>query len=233
MKRFRKPFVIAVSLGLVAGLVIAPATAKPKKKKPTPPAAPVAVDLKYFLSSNGCPPQGQTAKDAEDFLTLTDTEDAVECNYTASGIRNDVQTMTPAYTRDGQSRWWDTIDGTPVVLDTSKRITGEIFTSGTECAVSGACSPTPISAGQMTFDIRVIGETGGEEVEIGTYTETYSVGPGTVHAVKVDVPIDAAHAGKVFDSITMITFQHGNSAGHGVIKSNAPSSSYIVVPTLK
>jgi hypothetical protein len=85
----------------------------------------------------------------------------------------------------------------------------------------------------MTFDIRVIGETGGEEVEIGTYTETFSVAPGTVHTVKVDVPIDAAHAGKVFDSVTMITFQHGDSVGHGVIKSNAPSSSYIVVPTLK
>jgi hypothetical protein len=233
MKTFRKPFVAAVSLALVAGLVIAPATAKPKKKKPKPPAAPVAVDLKYFLASGGCPPQGQTAKDAEDVLTLTDTEDEIECNHTAAGIRNDVQTMTPAYTQDGQSRWWDTIDGIPIVLDTSKHITGELFTSGTECAAAGACSPTTISAGEMTFDIRVIGETGGEEVEIGTYTETFSVAPGTVHTVKVDVPIDAAHAGKVFDSVTMITFQHGDSVGHGVIKSNAPTSSYVVVPTLK
>src|SRR3712207_6206296 len=127
MKRFRKPFVVAVSIGLVAGLVIAPAGAKAKKKKPKPPpAAPVSVGLKYFLASNGCPPPGSTAADAEDFLTLTDTEDAVECNHTASGIRNDVQTQTPASTRDGQSRWWDTVDGTPVVLDTSKHITGEL-----------------------------------------------------------------------------------------------------------
>lgn len=233
MKRFRKQFVVAVSLALVAGLVIAPADAKPKKKKPKVPPAPAAVDLKYFLASNGCPPQGQTAKDAEDFLTLTDTEDAVECNHTAAGIRNDVQTVTPAYTRDGQSRWWDTIDGTPVVLDTSKRITGELFTSGTSCAAAGVCSPTPISAGEQTLDITVVGETGGEEVEIGTFTETFAVPPGTVHTVKVDVPIDPAHAGKTFDSITMITFQHGNSAGHGVIKSNAPTSSYVVIPTLK
>lgn len=232
MKSLRKPAVVLVSVGLVAGLAIAPVAAKPKKKKPKAPV-PAAVDMKYFLASNGCPPQGQTARDAEDFLTLTDTEDAIECNHTAAGIRNDIQTMTPAYTREGQSRWWDTIDGTPIVLDTTKKITGEIFTSGTSCAVSGGCSPTPISAGTMTFDIRVIGETGGEEVELGTYTETYSVGPGTTYTVKVDVPIDAAHAGKVFDSITVVTYQHGNSVGHGVIKSNAPTSSYVVIPTLK
>ena len=232
MKKFRKPFVVAVSFALIAGAIAAPAGAA-KKKKPKPPPAPVAVDLKFFLASNGCPPQGSTAKDAEDFLTLTDTEDAIECNHTSAGIRNDVQTMTPAYTRDGQSRWWDTIDGVPVVLDVTKHITGEIFTSGTQCAAAGACSPSPLSAGSTTLDIRVFGVTGGEEVEIGTFTETYDVPPGTVHTVKVDVPIDAAHAGKVFESITMVTFQHGNSAGHGVIKSNAPTSSYIVLPTIK
>ncbi|HEX2295404.1 MAG TPA: hypothetical protein VHN37_08860 [Actinomycetota bacterium] len=233
MKTFRKPVVAGLSLMLVAGLVIAPATAKPKKKKPKPPPAPVAVDLKYFLASNGCPPTGTTARDADEFLTLTDTEDAIECNHTAAGIRNDIQTMTPQYTREGQSRWWDTIDGVPLVLDTSKRITGEIFTAGTSCAAAGVCSPTPLSAGEQVFEITVIGETGGEEVEIGTYTETFTVGPGVTHAVKVDVAIDQAHAGKVFDSITMITYQRGNSVGHGVIKSNAPTSSYIVVPTLK
>ncbi len=54
-----------------------------------------------------------------------------------------------------------------------------------------------------------------------------------MHAVKVDVPIDAAVAGKSFDSITIITYQHGNSVGHGIIKSNAPHSSYVVVPMLK
>ena len=90
-----------------------------------------------------------------------------------------------------------------------------------------------MSAGATTLDIRVFGVTGGEEVEIGTYTETYDVPPGTLHAVKVDVPIDAAHAGKTFESITMVTFQHGNSVGHGVIKSNAPASSYIVIPAIK
>ncbi|MDQ3956943.1 MAG: hypothetical protein M3273_01340 [Actinomycetota bacterium] len=230
MKRLRTPAVAALALALVAGLVIAPAAAKPKKKKPV---APASVDQKFFLASMGCPPPGTTARDAEEFLTLTDTEDEVECNHTAAGIRNDIQTATPAYTREGQSRWWDTVDGVPLVLDTSKRITGEIFTAAGQCVVSGACAPMGISAGEMVFDITVIGETGGEEVEIGTYTEEFSVSPGQIHAVKVDVAIDAAVAGKVFDSITMITYQHGNSVGHGIIKSQSPTSSYVVIPTIK
>ena len=134
--------------------------------------------------------------------------------------------------RELATRYWDAIDGIPITLDSSKPISGSIWTSGASCAVSGVpCSPAGVSLGEMITVVTVVAKVGDEEITIGEQEETYQVQPGTVQEIKVNIPIDAALNGKTFDSIELRTWQHGKSAGHGVINTNGDTSSYISIPT--
>ena len=82
------------------------------------------------------------------------------------------------------------------------------------------------------MDVSVIGRIGEEEVPVGELSETYQVQPGTVHEVKIEITIDPALAGKKFNTIELRTWQGGPAAGHGVINTNAETSSFISIPSL-
>lgn len=235
----RKSVVLLIIGGLIVGSLGAPAVAKKKKKKP----AAVSVDQEFFLRSSGC------TGDNFDYLSLTDADDEIQCFHTSAGVRNEVgQTTGDACTDDpttgGQrcavssretaTRYFDALDGVPIVLDTTKAITGSIWTSGGACPVSDPvpCSPAGAGVGETTMDVSLVGMIGEEEVLIGELSETYQVQPGTVYEVKIELKIDPAVAGKVFDTIELRTWQGGTAAGHGVINTNADTSSFITVPSL-
>jgi len=230
----RKTLILMIVSGLIVGGLGAPAGAKKKK-----PKAAVAVEKKFFLRSTGCP----ASSDNSDFLSLTDGDEAIQCIYTGSGIRNTIGEETGTVGAEGQNafsdratatRVWDTIDGTPIVLDTTKTITGQIWTSGGSCFVNdpAPCSPVTVGAGETTMDISLVGKVGGEEVTIGEVSETYQVQPNTLHEIKLDIKIDPALAGKVFETIELRTWQGGTAAGHGVVNTNGDNSSFIAVPAL-
>lgn len=236
----RKTLIMLVVGGLVVGGLGAPATAKKKKK---PKAALVQVDQKFFLRSVGC-----SQPDVNfDYLSLTDADEEIQCFYTGSGIRNTIGEQTgdacvedpngvnrcAVASRETATRYFDAVDGIPIVLDTTKPITGSIWTEGGTCPVGGVpCSPAGIGIGETTFDVSLVGKIGEEEITIGELSETYQVQPGTVHEVKLNMKIDPALAGKVFDTIDLRTWQGGVAVGHGVILTNGDTSSFISVPSL-
>ena len=237
----RKSVILLIVGSLIVGSLGAPAVAKKKKKK-----KPVAVEQKFFLRSTGCPSGDVNV----DYLSLTDADEEVQCNYTGAGIRweigdqtgdvctpvDDPTTGTPrcaVSSRETATRYFDALDGVPIVLDTKKAISGSIWTSGAACAHGLVpCSPTGLSAGETTMDISVVGKIGQEEVAVGELSETYQVQPGTVHEVKIDIKIDPKLAGKKFDTIELRTWQGGTAGGHGIINTNADTSSFISIPAL-
>ena len=235
----RKALILLVAGGLIVGGLGAPATAKKKKPK----AALVQVEKKFFLHSAGC-----SQPDVNfDYLSLTDSDDEIQCFYTGAGIRYTIGEQTgdacvPDPTTGGErcavssretaTRYFDTIDGIPIVLDTTKTITGSIWTEGGTCPTSLTCSPAGVGIGETTMDVSVVGTIGEEEIAIGELSETYQVAPGTVHEVKLDIKIDPALAGKVFDTIELRTWQGGMAVGHGVILTNGDNSSFVSIPAL-
>lgn len=237
----RKTLIMLVVGGLVVGSLGAPAVAKKKKPKK---AALVQVDQKYFLRSTGCSDDTNF-----DYLSTTDADEEVQCFYTAAGIRYEIgQTTGDACAddpttggqrcavagRESASRYFDAIDGVPITLDTTKPVTGSVWTEGATCPVGdpAPCSPAGIGAGETTMDVSLVGKIGTEEITIGELSETYQVQPGTVHEFKINMKIDPALAGKVFDTIELRTWQGGVAVGHGVILTNGDTSSFITVPAL-
>jgi hypothetical protein len=217
----KKLFSILVAAGLVAGALIA---------SPVPAGAqdPAESGTKLFLRSTGCP----SGEDNVDSLSLEDADEATQCWYTAAGARNDIGDAAGTSPREAATRYWDAVDGVPVVLDATKPITGQIWTSGGACAVGGApCSPAGLGLGEMIFEITFHGTSGGKELELGTFVDTYEVAPGTVHMVEVQAEIDPSLDGAQLDTLEMRTWQHGASAGHGVINTNGDTSSFISIPT--
>lgn len=186
----------------------------------------------FFLHSTGC-----SAADTNfDYLSVVDSDDAVECFYTGSGIRNEIGenvAATPATAnRETATRYWDNTDGGPIVLDASRPVTGEIYTMGGACIVGGApCSPVGAGIGQVVLDITLVGKVGEAETELGTQTETFNTVPGGPHLTEVEIQPDAALTGTTFDVIELRTWIHGASVGHGVVKTNGDASSFISIPT--
>lgn len=238
----RKTLIMLVVGGLVVGTLGAPAVAKKKK---APKASLVQVDQKYALRSTGCSDPDVNF----DYLSLTDGDEEIQCFYTSAGIRNTIGEQTgdacvPDPTTGGErcavpsretaTRYFDTVDGVPIVLDTTKAITGSIWTEGATCPVGdpAPCSPAGLGAGETSFDVSLVGKVGEEEITIGELSDTYQVQPGTVHEVKIDIKIDPALAGKVFNTIELRTWQGGNAVGHGVILTNGDKSSFITIPAL-
>jgi hypothetical protein len=236
----RRSVILLIVGSLIVGSLGAPAVGKKKKKK-----KPVAVDQQFFLRSTGC-----SAPDVNfDFLSLTDADEEIQCFYTGAGGRNSIGDETgdacaPDPTTGGErcavsgretaTRYFDTVDGIPIVLNTKKPVTGSIWTSGGACPVADPvpCSPAGLGVGETTMDVSLVGKIGDEEVPIGELSETYQVQPGTVHEVKIELTIDPALAGKKFDTVELRTWQGGTSAGHGVINTNGETSSFISIPSL-
>lgn len=233
----RRSFVVVVVAVSMVGMLFGPAEAKKKKKKKP---APQKVDQSFFLRSTGCPASDPNS----DYLSMVDADEEVECFFTGAGIRYEIGAETGTIgaggtnvvsSREDATRYWDALDGIPFVLDTSKMVTGEIWTSGGSCVVSvggAGCSPAPLSAGEMIVDITLVGTSGGEENEIGAFNDTYDVIPGTTHKIELEIAVDPSLQGMSFDTLELRTWQHGMSVGHGVIRTNGEESSYFSVPTL-
>lgn len=223
MKRF---LALALVGGLVFGSFASAEAAKKKKKKPKPPAA-VSVEQKMYLRGNSC------TGDNRDWLSVTDADEEVECFYTRSGIIYEATTTAGAQKREEATREWEAQDGVPFTLDATKPITGEITTAGFSCVVTIApCSPAGIGIGEMVLEITIVGTIGGADKELGAMKETFTVLPGQMHTTKLDFKLDGSLNGASLEGIKLLTFQHGRSFGHGVIKTNNPNSSFITIPTL-
>lgn len=228
----KKLFVIGLAVGLVAGSLLGPAHAK-KKKKPKPPAAPVAVDLKFFLRQDAA----SCAESPHEFLTLTDGTD-LSCAYTGGGA------MYEAYYQANEASGgaisdnvpvapsgevvWTTEDGVPFVLDGSKNITGEITIHAPELA--DGVRP---GAGAASIDFELTGEVGGEVKELGATTaEVTALPDGADHTIKLDFKPDAALAGATFTNVTLVTRIRGAQVMLVQIELDAPAS-FLTIPALK
>jgi hypothetical protein len=202
----------------------------------TPARAAGTTELKFFLGSTGC-----SAADVNfDFLTVTDADDAVECNYTGSGIRNEIGGQTGTVGAQGQNavadretatRYWDSIDGGSVALDASRPVTGSLFTMGASCVnATVPCTPVGISVGNVTLEIELVGYVGETETKLGAQTDSFQVSPGAPHETKINIQPEASLS-KTFDRIELRTWNHGQSAGHGMVKTTGDFNSFIAVPT--
>jgi hypothetical protein len=218
----KKTLIALLVMGLVAGSLAAPAAAKKKKKKKP---VPVAVDQTFYLRDlDGC-------DTSENQLSLTDAPDA-GCWYLDSGVLYEAIVQVGLLTAADLGQTWTTMDGTPFKLDPSKPITGEISSASGECVVADPCSPVMLGGGQAVLDVVVTATIDGEPKEVGTYTETFVVTPGSGHTSKIEVPIDPALAGQTVESLSVLTFLHGAAVGHGAIELDDPSS-FILVPSFK
>lgn len=221
----KRYFSLMTALALVAGVLGA-----------LPAKAQATSEAKFFLASTGCP----AADTNFDFLTVTDLDDEIECFYTAAGLRADIGEAvgnTPATSdRETATRRWDTVDGIPLVLDATRPVAGEIYTSGGQCAatVSGVplCSPVGASVGQVILEIGLVGVTQGKEIEMGTQTDEFDSVPGNPHLTELSIQPDASLTGTTFETVELRTWIHGASVGHGVVKTTGEANSFITVPTL-
>lgn len=218
-----------LAVALVGGVVAGSAEAAKKKKKPKPPVPTVMqVDQKMYLRGDACTVEARG-------LSLVDNADA-ECWYTNSGLLHDLRDGKPSPAGTDPNITWPALDGIPLTLDATKPITGEITTTGGHCPLNlptgPGCLPMPVSAGNVTFVVKVVGEAGGEQKVIGEMTDEFAAGPGVVHTTKVSITPDAALDKTVFETLTLITRVRGNSVFHGVYKLDNPSS-FISIPTLQ
>lgn len=217
----RTALIALLIVGLVAGSLVAPAAAKKKKKKKP---VPVSVDQNFYLRDlDGC-------ETAQNHLSVTDAADS-GCWYVDTFVY-DAFVETGLLTAADLGQTWTTMDGTPFKFDPSKPITGEISTSSGACLVDGGCSPAMVGAGQATLDVVVSATIDGEAKEIGAFSESFVVVPGSPHTSKLEIPVDAALAGQQVDSLSVLTYLHGPAVGHGIIEVSDPSS-FITVPSFK
>ena len=214
----RRTLALMVALGLVGGALAVPAQGA-KKKKPKAPAL-VQVDQQMFVRGDACTVEARS-------LSLVDNADA-ECIFTRAGVAYEVIPET-APAPVGANPWqeWPAVDGVPLKLDTSKHITGEIYTQGLFPLVGDYPG---ISAGQMKLTIQFVGETGGEEKLLGEFVDQFTVVPGAdPHLTAVDITLPAELEGAEFSSIKMRTRFGGHAVGHGVLKLDNPSS-FVKIP---
>lgn len=228
----KKLLVVGLAAGLVAGSLLGPAHAKKKKPKPKPPAAPVAVDLKFFLRQDNT----SDCTASHEFLSLADGAD-LSCAYTGGGA------MYEAYYQANNASEgavednvpvapsgevvWATEDGVPFVLDGSKNITGEITIHGAD--VDG----NRPAAGRATIDVELTGEVGGEVKDLGATTAEITALPdGADHVIKIDFKPDTALAGATVTNLTLTTRIRGPQVMLVQIELDTPAS-FLTIPALQ
>ena len=218
----KKTLIAALVACLVASAFAAPAIAKRKKpKKPVP----VQLDQKFFLrDTDGC-------DTSENQLSVTDGPDS-GCWYVDSGPLYTLIVEAGLLTPADLGQTWAAMDGVPVTLDATKPITGEISTSSGACVVDGGCSPAQVGAGQATLDVVVYADIDGEEKEIGTFSASFVVVPGSTVTTPIEITLDPSLDKVKATGLKVLTFLHGAAAGHGIIELEAPAS-FITVPTWK
>lgn len=215
----RKTIGVALALALIVGVMAGPVEAAKKKKKK--PRAPVQVDQQMFLVGDGC--------DAElRGISVADTADVHTCAYATAGAVNEYG--EPVITASGRTVWqsWPAIDGAPLALDTSKPITGEIYTHGIFPLVGDYPG---VAAGNVKLTVQLVGESAGEEKVIGEFVEEFLATPSTdPHLSNVEITSDPALEAAQFDTLTLRTKIGGQSVGQVFYKLDTPNS-FIKIPT--
>ena len=223
----KKAIVIALTAALVgSAFAAAPAVAKKKKKKPKKPAV-VQVDQKFFLRRDGCGTDADNTR-----LSLEDGADT-GCWYVDAGILYELIAQAAAngapFNPDVLWEPYPADSGVPLTLDASKPIGGEITFYGGQCVVDPVCSPVGISAGQATVRIRAIATIAGEDVELGTFEDSFTAVPGSTHTSKVEIAIDPALNGVSIEALRIEIFKGGAAYGPGGVEYDEPAS-FITVP---
>jgi hypothetical protein len=209
--------------GLVIGVVAAPAIAKKPKKKPPKVTVTQADEKLYLRDDDGCDTN-------VNYLSTQDGEDT-GCWYVDTATYDPIVT-TGLLTPKDLSGEWDTRDGVPFVLDGSKSIVGEISTTGGDCAADGApCSPATLAAGPANLDVTIVGEVGGEEKTIGTFSDSYVATPASTHTSKVEIKPDASLVGQTITNLKVFTYLHGPALFQGTVVLDDPAS-FITLSTL-
>lgn len=208
----KRTIVFALVLGLVAGSIAMPATAKKKKKK-----KPVLVEseLKYFLhweddGAGGC--------DGLVHMNLQDTEDPGSgCEF----IAQPAQELLIATGQGALTRDWPADEGLPFILDAKKKITGEI-------ALRGA------AAVQAKVDLVLTAVIGGESVEIATGSTVAGNGAVTGQTGPIiltfELEPDPAFDGKTVEGLSLNTATRGVTVATYIALDNP--ASFLVVPVL-
>jgi hypothetical protein len=203
----RRTIAVVMAAGLIAGLMAAPADAQRRRQQPRP------VDLQYFVRAPEC-------DQAAFHLSFQAGED-VGCGVLESGIGHEVLIATGTDPRElGHN--FPAQDGLPLILDTSKEITGEITTRNFNQA----------GAGVATVEITVFGTSNGEEIEIGTHSETFPVAPTLAQTHELEIEIDSDLRGVRIQDLSLQVLIRGASVGHAVVEMNDPTST-LTVPVLR
>lgn len=215
----RKAIVIALALGLIAGSVAAPATAKKKKKK-----APVATPVTFWFHNDSDPVV--CTDDAVFTLMLTEAKTGGNCGnrvYGAGYAAAEAAGIADPYT-------YNAIEGLPFVLDATQKITATIYVSSTR---GEATNPVTLGIGQTTLVATLQGTTAEGAKELGSQEVTYTVLPGEEFSeVKLEFEPDAALDKAEFTGLGISLHNQGNSINHGYYRTNNPAS-FIVIPTWK
>ncbi len=203
-----------IVLGLVAGLLVGSiGFADAAKKKKT------AVPHKLFLrDDDGCagPPYGG-------YLSTADGEDE-GCWFVDSGIAYDVVVQTGLLSEEQLSSTFTARDGLPFILDASKPLVAEISTTSGSCVEEGVCSPAQLGAGQATLKVRVLGFVAGAEQELGNFSESFIVTPGSGHTSVFEAKLDSSLNNKKVESLRVLVYLAGAAVGHGIIELDNPPS---------
>lgn len=144
----RKAIVTALVLGLVAGTIALPAEAKKKKRKRIVVMQPA--ESKFFLHWD---PDGSVPQEGCTNVTYMDTEEKV--GTTCSDSTQVAQEVLIAAGQEPVTYSFPATGGIPLILDSSRKLTGEMVLRGTFTA-------------EAYVELILTGSVGGTEVEIAT-----------------------------------------------------------------
>lgn len=191
----KKAIAVALSLGLLAGALVMPAEAakKKKKKKLTP------VETKFYMhwdddGAGGCA--------GMQHMSTEDTEGDTGCSYTFQAAQ---EIFISSGASEPLSNVYPASDGVPLILDASKKVTGEFAMRG-NFAISG------------TVEWVLSGATGDDFAEIASgTTEAFNSGPtGATGPVilTIEGEIDPKLDKKVFSSLELATTVRGVTSAY-------------------
>jgi hypothetical protein len=220
----KRSIVVLVALGLIAGSLAAPVEAKKKKKKPkTPPAVTlVPAELKFFphYPPDGATPEGCTSTQSMDLKDTVDT--------TCSNSTQVAQEVFAAAGEELISYVYPSTEGTPFILDASRKLTGEVTLRGT---FSVNAKAELLLAGTVGGAEAVIaeGETGmGNGIASNTAQGVELPGPAVT--VPIEIEIDKALDKLEVTTLTLTITVRGVHRGHVDLDRNP---THIIVPVFQ
>lgn len=216
-----------VALCLVGGALAAPAGAKRKPKR-----APAA-QTHYLVNANetGCARDGMV-------LRLSPTNDnAAQCVSASNGAGNEVYTAatgepcrpnpTSPSGRDCGIETFTADEGLPLVLDTTRPVTGSIFVSPPD--LGGGTPRVSVGPSKLHFEIHAT--IGGEEDVIGTFTSPEYLVTPTDKATEIpfEIALDPALDKATVTELSLDLW----TTGVAPAQVYEPNASHLVLPVWK